>query len=121
MNPAFCGPGPGGFQAMTKEERELAELECEMNALVYLRNQRVATGQAMIDRANRDFDEQGIPLGRRINRLRAKVEQTVTVTSSRVIRESPEPDPEWSQEDIDHFKELRNRESHYACSARRVA
>jgi hypothetical protein len=115
---------------MTDTERELAELECEMNALVGLRNQRVTVGQEMIDRANRDFDEQAIPLGRRINRLRSLLETekqidslsraatTPIVTVTRTVRESTEPDPEWSQEDIDHFKELRGRESHKARSAR---
>lgn len=105
---------------MTETERELAELECEMNALVYLRNQRVATGQAMIDSANRDFDEVGIPLGRRINRLRAKLEaQPPIVKITQTVRESIEPDPEWSQQDIDHFNELRELDSHGARSARR--
>lgn len=107
---------------MTGTEQELAELEYEMNALVGLRNQRVATGEAMIRRANRDFDETAIPLGRQINRLRAKLEAekpiTQTVTVTQTVRET-EPDPEWSQEDVDHFKELRRRESHNARSARR--
>lgn len=106
---------------MTETEQQLAELECEMNALVYLRNQRVATGQAMIDRANRDFDEVGVPLGRRINRLRARLEaeQPPTVKITQTVRESYEPDPEWSQEDADHFNELRKLDSHDARSARR--
>lgn len=104
-------------------EQELLELEIEMGALTALRSKRIATAQAMIDSANRDFDEAAIPLGRKINRLRAKLEieqttQTVTVTRSQVVRESHNPDPEWSQEDIDHFQELRRRESHNARSAR---
>lgn len=116
---------------MTDTEQKLAELEIEMGALTGLRaqriavaQQRIAVAQAMIDSANRDFDEAAIPLGRRINRLRAKLEsenQTVTVTHSQVVRESHDPDPEWSQDDIDHFKELRRRESHNSRSARQSA
>lgn len=109
---------------MTDIEQQLAELEIEMAALTGLRSQRIAAAEAMIKSANRDFDREGIPLGRKINRLRAKLEKEipiVTVTRSQVVRESHDPDPEWSQEDIDHFKELRRRDTHNARSARKHA
>jgi hypothetical protein len=95
---------------MTDAEQELAELEIEMNALVGLRNERVRTGQAMIDQANREFDKAAVSLGRKINVLR----------ESLVIKPPPppprntvyrEPDPDWEPEDVAHYHELQRRES----------
>lgn len=92
-----------------KLQRELGELECEMNTLVGLRNEQVRTAEAMIVRANRDFDKAAVPLGRKINELRALLE----VKPPPPVKESRyrEPDPEWEPEDIAHYHELRRRES----------
>jgi hypothetical protein len=43
-----------------------------MCRLVATRQQRVATGQGIIDAANKDFDRAALKLGRQINRLRAE-------------------------------------------------
>lgn len=112
---------------MTEIRKELAKLEMEMVALTALRAQRIATAQAMIESANRDFDERAVVLGRQINHIRALLNaeeptnKVATATRSKVVREFSDPDPEWSQDDIDHFKELRRRGSHSTRNARRIA
>ena len=94
---------------MTDAEQELTELECEMNALVGLRNERVRTGQAMINRANRDFDKAAIPLARKINVLRELLEAEPPPPAKQTRYR--EPDPDWDDEDIAHYHELRRLES----------
>lgn len=94
---------------MTDAEQELAELECEMNALVGLRNERVHTGQVIIDRANKDFDKAALPLSRKINALRESLEVKPSPTAKQTRYR--EPDPDWDPEDIAHYRELRRLES----------
>lgn len=89
---------------MTDTEK-LAELEHEMSELVNERNERVECGQMMIDRANRDFDRAAVPLARKINKLREKLEASPPPPPLR------EPDSDWTPEDQAHFLELSRRES----------
>lgn len=90
-------------------EQQLEHLERSKNLLCALRTQRVATAKEAIRRANREFDRDALSLGRRINRLRAQLE-TDTPTPTQPTPRKPDKgshDPEWSQEDIDHYYQLR--------------
>jgi hypothetical protein len=91
-----------------KLQQELDELECERNALVGLRNARVAFFQSIIVQANQEFDKAALPLGRKINTLRTLLEEAPPEDKQPQYRE---PDPEWCPEDIAHYNELRLRES----------
>ena len=90
---------------MTDTERELAELEAEMSRLCARRDMRVRVAQGEIRQANSDFDKVALPLGRKINKLREKLEASPPTSPPRA------PDPDWTPEDQAHFLELSRRES----------
>jgi hypothetical protein len=81
----------------------LTNLEREMGRLCAERNARVDAAEAAIREANRAFDRAAVPLGRQINKLRNQINQNAD--SSKPI-EFRGHDPEWTQEDIDHYYEL---------------
>jgi hypothetical protein len=54
-------------------QTQLYELEQRRLKLVKLRDGLVETAEEIIDRANRDFDKDVIPLGRAINELRERL------------------------------------------------
>lgn len=89
----------------------LVELEQTMGCLRDLRNQRIAAAEEAIRRANIEFDRDALPLGRKINALRAAAAKPVDKPKVRVTRKPSQPDPNWSQEDIDHWHELQRREA----------
>lgn len=89
---------------MTAEK--LSELEAEMSRLCARRDMRVRVAEGEIRQANRDFDRLALPLGRRINALREKLEAPSPPPPR--IRE---PDPDWTPEDQAHYRELSRRES----------
>lgn len=98
---------------MTDSEQQLAELEHQMGCLCAIRTERVNAGQAMIDRANTEFDRDALPLGRKIAALRAKLaapDKPKTSPTARKVRTGSH-DPEWTPEDIAHYYELVNRGS----------
>lgn len=70
--------------------RELQELEAQMALLIEGRRRRVMTANAMIEKANRDFDENAAPLGRRINKLRKELEKE-NKSKQPARRRSPSP------------------------------
>lgn len=93
---------------------ELETLEREMHNLCDLRDQRIAAAEESIRRANIEFDRDAVPLGRKINALRvtAEVADKPTKTSKPKKQAArKEHDPTWSQEDIDHWYELQQREA----------
>lgn len=98
---------------MDKIEAQLATLEWEMSHLCAMRADRVATAEALKRRANRDYDNAAIPLAREIKRLRAELEAEQQPEPKKIpahVRSSNlSHDPEWSQEDIDHYYELAQR------------
>lgn len=63
---------------------ELHELQRQRLALIDRRNELIAQADAMVAAANREFDELVIPLGSRINELRAAlgIEKQNTPTKS---------------------------------------
>jgi hypothetical protein len=96
---------------MTDPVQELIELECELNALVGLRNETVHAAEQRIKQANREFDKVALPLGRRINALRKQLEVSLTDRQSNRQIVYVGPDPDWEPEDIVHYRELSRRES----------
>lgn len=90
---------------MTDTERELVELEVEMSRLCARRDMRVRIAQGEIRQANSDFDKAALPLGRKINKLREKLEASPPPSPPR------KPDSDWTPEDQAHFLELSRRES----------
>lgn len=97
--------------SLSPEQQKLAQLEADMFRLVLRRQDRIAKAEAEIKKANKDFDKASVPLARQINRLRdelAPVEEQQAQPTKRVTRTA---DPEWPQEDQDHFYELQQREA----------
>lgn len=90
---------------MTDNETEYYRLQAEMAILCAMRSARLMAAQAEIEQANRDFDREALPLGRRISALQKTLPKTPTVDKS----DKPSHDPDWLQEDIDHFYELLSR------------
>lgn len=88
-------------------QQRLEELEREKADLCRTRSTRVAEAEEAIRQANAEFDRKALPLGRRINKLRDKLDSLDTPTATALGKGSH--DPEWSQEDIDHYYELRRR------------
>lgn len=88
----------------------LARFEDAMAGLCRRRAERLAAAGKIIRDANQEYDRRAIPLARRINVLRAQLEAEKPKPEKPLV---PQPrnshDPEWSQEDIDHYYELRQR------------
>lgn len=98
---------------MTDAEQKLSQLEVAMGRLCALRDARVAVAQTAISHANREFDRDAVPLGRKINQLRQEIDKAAPVSTPKRKLDKPVAldlngyDPEWSQEDIDHYLELK--------------
>lgn len=88
----------------------LARAEHRMSELRARRTRTVDAAVAAIGQANRDFDRAAVPLGRRINQLRERLEaeKPEPPPSARPRPRNNSHDPDWSQADIDHYYELRN-------------
>jgi hypothetical protein len=89
---------------------ELTELQALLRLLTRRRNNAVQRAQESIAQANRDYDELAWDLHRRIEILRAK-EESRKPQLSRVTIKHITHDPEWAEQDIDHFYELLKREN----------
>lgn len=94
---------------------ELIALEAKLSELTRERNMRVSAARGAIDRANKEWDRVALPISRRINQLREQQPQVPTThMTAGAKRERPrrEPkqladyDPDWTQEDIDHYLKL---------------
>lgn len=96
----------------TRDEIALAMCEQRMRDLCAKRNETIARAKRMIADANQTYDQAAIPLGRQIKGLQDRLEamreaaEPVKVTRQ---RQSETHDPDWTQEDIDHFYELKRR------------
>lgn len=90
-------------------ELQLAQLENRMMDIRNLRAQRLLAAGELIKTANLQYDAAAIPLARQINKLRAQLEVEKPKPEKSVSLRSDSHDPEWSQEDIDHYYELRQR------------
>lgn len=82
-----------------------------MSGLVAERTRTIREAQRIIGEANRYFDEQSLSLSRQCNLLRAQLAllQPVEPAPERTRSVTVKHDPDWSQEDIDHFYELQRR------------
>ena len=85
----------------------LEQLKTRLDDLVQWRNETLAVYKARladieqyIKEVNREFDEKAVPLQREIERLQPAPERAKTVKSP------SEPDPDWSDEDAQHYLEL---------------
>lgn len=90
----------------------LARFEDAMTGLCRRRAERLATAGEIIRDANREYDQRAIPLARQISKLRDELEAEKPKPKSLppdVSSSSLSHDPEWSQEDIDHYYELKRR------------
>lgn len=93
---------------MTDLEQQLVGLETQMRNLIAARERRILGGKALIERANRDFDRDALCLGKRINALREQIAAAQPKTSTPHQHDSNgKHDPEWTQEDIDHYHYLK--------------
>lgn len=94
---------------------ELAQLETQIAALVARRRAAIAAAEAMIARANRDFDMEAIPLMREANKLRP-VEEPITplTTPAKRARKNGYSNKKHdltglSPEEQQHYHELQQR------------
>lgn len=94
-------------------ETTLEYLESVMHLLCKARDHRIAAAEESIRRANVEFDRDAIPLARKINELREQAEADSTPTDKPIKRATRKRkhDPNWSQEDVDHWYELQQREA----------
>lgn len=86
----------------------LRELEAQMCQLVATRNQRVATGQGIIDAANKDFDRAALVVGRKINKLREQ-QQNGTPPPAPKRRGRPPTMAGLTDDEIKRYHELLER------------
>lgn len=91
----------------------LSELEERLSILTEIRNTKVATARAMMQRANAEYDREALPLHRQIERLRNIVAQPAPALPrpkvSRPPKPLPEPDSDWSAAEQEHFRQLQGR------------
>lgn len=90
-------------------EIELASLERQMVVLCNRRAGRLETAARIMRQANADYDEAALPIGRRIQVLRATLEAQKPAPKDPTRQPSEKHDPDWCQQDIDHFYELKRR------------
>jgi hypothetical protein len=100
---------PNGTVRRHDAERSLAKLVSDLNRLCKIRAARVGRAEAAIARANEAFDRRAVLLSRRIAILRKTIDKlpAESVGTRHVRRDKHDPD--WSQEDIDHYYELVRR------------
>lgn len=90
----------------------LSELEEKLSLLTEIRNAKVATARAALQRANAEYDREALPLHRKIERLRSLIAEPAPALPRPKVtrpRQLAEPDPEWSQAEQDHFRQLQSR------------
>ena len=96
---------------MDLHEQQLENLEARMSELVNRRRERIERAEKEIKDANRWFDTQAVPLGRKIGKLRAMLEPVseptpIAVKHGRKAKPLPAPDPDWTPEEVEHYREL---------------
>lgn len=95
---------------MTPAEKKLAALEARLCAVAKERSRAIAEAQAYIARINKNFDDVALALNRTMQPLRDQIAAEKPPPVSRIQRVLAEKhDPDWCQEDIDHFYELKRR------------
>ena len=90
----------------------LDELERQLALLTEIRNVRVTTARAAMQRANAEYDRQALPLARQIEKLRVlEAQPAPSLPAQRVskAKEPVAPDPDWSAEEKAHFLQLTGR------------
>ena len=93
----------------------LPVLQARMTRLVKWRSDRLAELEREIRQVNADFDRSALALGREINRLLPTPEPVVTATITPIRKRKQRPelvptvDPDWTDEDKQHFAELLNQ------------
>lgn len=95
---------------VTSDSQQLEGLERYRVRLTELRSQRIAAAEELIRRANADFDRDILIVGRKINELRKQMEASTPppkAPSHRPTVSNGSHDPEWTQEDIDHYYKLK--------------
>lgn len=76
---------------MTENVGELQALESSMVRLIESRNAVIETADAMVERANREFDSMAVELGKAINRARAASKPAVAEKPKRARKPKKEP------------------------------
>ena len=89
------------------------ELLATLNELTKRRNEHVAQWQKQIDEMNVWYDNRAVPIKRELERLRASQPAAKrsrraprSIHSVMVLIDGHGYDPEWCDEDIQHFQEL---------------
>lgn len=93
-----------------KRADELACLRAELAELVAWRANELLTAQAMIDNANRHFDDKAFELHRAIKKLEPPPEPTtptVVTRKPRAVKFSLAGMEDWTPEDIANYKRLK--------------
>lgn len=88
-------------------QTELSELQSRVGKLIRQRDETIRYAHALIREANRKFDEIAIPVGRRINELRAELEAEATPElASRARSNNATTLDGLDDDDQQHYREL---------------
>lgn len=87
-------------------QTELAELQARVAKLVKQRDETIKFAYALIRETNAEFDRVAVPLGRRINEIRAELAPEPEPEPARRVRASTATLDGLDEDEQEHYREL---------------